>query len=341
LGGTLARQVCAAMFGVAVAVTVARSQSDKPAEVVKTPQTEKPVVAPVNENGGVVRTAMKNVDYHLSDHIIVHIGELSGKLLTKPGEIPTFDDKNSFGMEVDSATIRISMTALTNDLNEFVFAKADAPLKKLDASVKSDKKGNELVIKGLLVSKGGVPFETSGTLSLTPEGWIRVSTHSVKVLKLPVHGLMEMVGLETANLVNTNKVEGVKIDKDDLLLDPEKLLPPPTIRGRLSSIQIDSGEIALAFGGKQPADKVLASTCGGKNYILFRGGTIKFGRLTMTNSLLELLDADPQDSYDFALEHYTEQLVAGYSKSTKAGGLCVHTPDLNKLKSSNASGGKK
>jgi hypothetical protein len=65
---------------------------------------------------------------------------------------------------------------------------------------------------------------------------------------------------------------------------------------------------------------------------LFQGGTIKFGKLTMTNSMLELVDADPQDPYDFALEHYAQQLVAGYSKSTRAGGLCVHTPDLNKIK---------
>src|ERR1700682_1108553 len=315
-----------------IAVTVLRAQAEKPTEVAKAPQTEKLSATQASENGAVVRTAMRNVDYHLTDHIVVHVGELSGKLVTKSGEIPVFDDKNSFGIEVDSATIRIGMTSLTNDLNEFVFAKLDSPVKKLTASVKHDKNGNQLVIKGSLMSKGGISFESAGTLSITAEGWIRVTTLSVKAMRMQVHGLMDLLGLETANLVNTDKQQGVKIDKNDLLLDPEKILPPPAFKGKLTSIKIDDGEIALTFGGKKEAEKPLASSCGGKNYILFQGGTVKFGKLTMTNSMLELVDADPQDPYDFALEHYAQQLVAGYSKSTKAGGLCVHTPDLNKIK---------
>ena len=100
---------------------------------------------------------MRNVQYHLTDRIIVHITTLDGKLTSKPGQIPVFDDKNSFALTVDTATIQLSMTALTNDLNDFVFAKPDAPIKHLTASTD----GDQLVLKGLLVSKGGVPFETS------------------------------------------------------------------------------------------------------------------------------------------------------------------------------------
>lgn len=323
---------------IATAVTGLRAQGEKPNGNGTVAPATKSSTRESGENGGVVRTTMKNVEYHLTDRIIVHIGDLNGELVAKPGEIPVFDDKNSFGIEADFADIRLSMTALTNDLNDYVFARADAPLKNLVASVKSDKHGDELLIKGLLVSKGGVPFETAGTLSVTPEGWIRVTTHSVKAIKLPIHGLMEMLGLDTANLVNTNKVEGVKIDKDDLLLDPEKFLPPPAFKGKLTSINIDNGEIALTFGSRKAA-RPLHSLCGGKNYISFQGGTVKFGRLTMTNTLLELVDADPQDSYDFALAHYADQLAGGYVKSLHSGALCAHTPDLNKLKS--VAGGKK
>jgi hypothetical protein len=71
-----------------------------------------------------------------------------------------FDDKNSFALDVDSASVAISSAAISNDLNDFVFAPPDAPLKKLSASIK----GSELTVKGLLMSKGGIPFETSGTL---------------------------------------------------------------------------------------------------------------------------------------------------------------------------------
>ena len=222
------------------------------------------------------------------------------------------------------------MTALTNDLNDYVFAKPDAPLKKLNATTK----GKQLVIKGLLVSKGGIPFETDGTLSITPEGMIRVHTEKVKALHLPVKGLMDMLGLDTATMLNTKKVEGVSVDKDDLILDPGKILPPPEFSGHLVSVEVENNEIALVFKPAEGSTKQapLTSTCGGRNYILFKGGTIRFGKLTMSDSDLELVDSDPADPFDFSIDHYQDQLVAGYSKMTRKGGLCVHLPDFDKIK---------
>lgn len=283
------------------------------------------------ESGAAVRTAMRNVDYHLTDRIILHITSLDGKLTVKPGQIPVFDDKNSFGLDVGAGNIILSMTALTNDMNDYVFARADAPLKKLSTSTQ----GDQLIMKGLLVSKGGIPFETSGTLSVTPEGMIRVHTQKVKALKLPVKGLMDMLGLDTEKLLNTKKVEGVTVDKDDLILDPEKLFPPPELHGRLTSLKIENGEIHLTFGpengGAAPAP--IKESCGGaKNYLHFRGGSVRFGKLTMSDTDLELLDTTPADPFDFSMEHYNKQLVAGYAKSTAARGLCVHMPDYNKIK---------
>ena len=286
--------------------------------------------AATNGNSGtVVRAAMRNVEYHLTDRIIVHIVSLDGKLTPKPGQIPVFDDKASFGLDIDTATIILSMAALTNDLNDYVFAKPDAPLKHLDASTQ----GDQLVMKGLLVSKGGVPFETSGSMSVTPEGMIRVHITEVKALKLPVKGLMDLLGLDTEKLLNTKKVEGVTVDKDDLILDPEKILPPPELHGHLTALKIENGEIHLTFGpaNGQAAPLPMTESCVAKNYLHFRGGSVRFGKLTMADTDLELLDSTPADPFDFAIDHYNEQLVAGYSKMTQSGGLCVHLPDYNKV----------
>jgi hypothetical protein len=277
-----------------------------------------------------VRIGMKNVEFHLTDRIIVHIATLNGKLTTQPGKMPVFDDKTSFGIDVDSANVTVSMAALTNDLNDYVFAKPTAPLKKVSVSTR----GKELVVKGLLVSKGGVPFETSGTLSVTPEGMIRVHTTKVKALKLPVKGLMDLLGVDTADVLSTKKVEGVTIDKDDLILDPGKILPPPELDGHLLSVDVGNQEIVLTFKSSDQSGKQAAvtSSCGGRNYLAFKGGTVRFGKLTMSDTDLELIDSDPADSFDFAIDHYNDQLVAGYSKMTPKGGLCVHMPDYNKIK---------
>jgi hypothetical protein len=275
-----------------------------------------------------VHAQMKNVDFHLTDRIIVHIAALDGQLSPTHGGIPVFDDKQSFGLDVSSASISVSPTALSNDLNDFVFARSDAPLKKLSVTIQ----GNELVLKGILANKGGLPFETDGTLAATSDGRIRVHTVKVRALHLPVKGLLDMLGLDIAKLIDTKKVSGVAADKDDLILDPQQLLPPPQMRGHLAGLRIENGQIVLTFGSNaKGSSPVLASSCGGRNFQSFKGGTIRFGKLTMNNADLELIDADPADPFDFSIDHYVEQLVAGYSKMTRQGGLCVHVPDFNKI----------
>ena len=47
---------------------------------------------------------MRNVNYHFTDTIAVQISQLVGKLVPKR-EIPVFDDKQSFVLEIDSAMI--------------------------------------------------------------------------------------------------------------------------------------------------------------------------------------------------------------------------------------------
>lgn len=286
-------------------------------------------LAPDTGGSAVVRTAMKNVEVHLTDRIVIYVSALHGKLTPKQGDIAIFDDKSSFGIDVDSAIVSITPAALSNDMNDFVFANPDAPLKKLSATIES----NELTVKGLLVSKGGIPFETTGTLSVTPEGMIRVHTKKVKALKLPVKGLMDMLGLDTQKLIDTQKTTGVSVDKDDLILDPGRLLPPPQLTGHLTSVEIANGTIELRFGGDEESRKIapVKVTCAARNYVAFKGGSVRFGKLTMTDADLELVDANPADPFDFSLDHYRTQLVAGYSKSTPQNGLCVHMPDFNKI----------
>ena len=64
-----------------------------------------------------------------------------------------------------------------------------------------------------------------------------------------------------------------------------------------------------------------------RNYIYFGGGDIRFGKLTMSDADLQLIDTDPRDPFDFFPARYDVQLVAGYSKNTPARGLKTYMPD--------------
>jgi hypothetical protein len=63
----------------------------------------------------------------------------------------------------------------------------------------------------------------------------------------------------------------------------------------------------------------------------FRGGKLRFGKLTMTDTDLALIDEDPKDPFDFNLDRYNDQRVAGYSKNTPSHGLKTFMPDADDL----------
>jgi hypothetical protein len=54
----------------------------------------------------------------------------------------------------------------------------------------------------------------------------------------------------------------------------------------------------------------------------------------MTETDLELVDDDPRDPFDFSVERWNDQLVAGYSKNTPQRGLKAHMPDYDDLQRS-------
>ena len=273
--------------------------------------------------GNPVRAQMRNVMYHFTDSISVHILQLSGKLVPKK-EIPVFDDKESFALEIDSATITMSTDALSHVLNDHVFTAKDAPLKELAVTVD----GNQLKIKGKLAQKGDVPFELVGDLQSTPEGKIRLTARHIKAAHLPLKGLMDLFGVKLADLINTKKVKGVAAEKDDVILDPEEIFPPPQIRGKVSAIKIENGQIIQVFG----SGAVRPHFTEARNFMAYRGAVLRFGKLTMHDTDLVLIGSDAREPFDFYLDHYRDQLVAGYTKTTPEFGLRVYMVDFNKLK---------
>jgi hypothetical protein len=268
-----------------------------------------------------VAVTMRNVMYHFTPRIAVRIFALTGWLTAEGGyPFPVFDDARSFVLHIAAADMSITTGDMSNILNTRVFAAPDAPLKDISIAAR----GQILHIHGKLHSKGDIPFEEDGALSLTSQGEIRIHSLRVKAAHLPVKGLMDLLGVHISSLINTNKVRGLRAEKDDLLLNPEEILPLPRIAGRLTAIQLKGTRIVEHFGGRLPALPP-------GNYMTYRGGRLRFGKLTMDDTDMELIDLDPRDPFDFYLAHYKQQLVAGYTKTTSAFGLRVFMRDYNKL----------
>jgi hypothetical protein len=273
-----------------------------------------------------VQVQMRNVVYHSSNDVAVHIRRLGGELIpTREGQIPIFDDKNSFLLQINAGEMAIQTQSMANVLNQYVFSRQDSPVK--DVSIQIDK--GLLKVKGKLHKKGDITFETEDELSVTDDGKIRMHAKKVRAAHLPVKGFMDLFGIEIADLIKTGKVRGIRAEKDDLILDPEQALPPPHIKGKVTQVRLEGNSIVQVFGNPS---SYKWSAVPAQNYMAYSGNRLKFGKLTMEDTDMVLIDPDPRDAFDFYLDHYKDQLVAGYTKTTPTFGLRVFMVDYSKLK---------
>ena len=288
--------------------------------------------SPTNDKQeGTVQTQMSNVTFRLSETVAVQIKSLNGVLVPiGKNEFPIFDDKDSFNLRINTAEISIDSSNLANVLNSYVFAHPHSPLVELSVIVE---KGH-LKVKGKLHDKGDIPFETEGVLIPTADGKLRLHSEKIKAMHVPVKGLMDLFGIELGGLVKEGKVPGVRAEENDLILDLEEILPPPHIDGKVVSVRIEGDKIIQIFGGSdaKPVKNIRAG-----NYMAFKNNRLRFGKLLMNDADLILIDMDPNDPLDFFLDHYKEQLSAGYAKLTPDSGLRVYIKDYNKLHPAKAS----
>ena len=174
-----------------------------------------------------------------------------------------------------------------------------------------------------------IPFSILAEVSVTDSGLIRLHPVSIRIIGLPAGGLLNFLGVELDGLVRSNRAHGVRVVGDDLLLDPAGLLPPPRLEGHLTAVALGSSALVQTFGGPDtvPAHAPAGTPDSLTSYMLFEGGTLQFGKLTMRAADMLVVDEDQSSWFGFFLNRYHEQLVAGYHRTSADDGLVVYMPD--------------
>jgi Domain of unknown function (DUF811). len=284
--------------------------------------------------GGGTRTEFRNVDFHMTSDVVLDIHYLDGAMRSVvTGQPVVFDDKSSFVIQIDTARVGLTPSNLGTLMNRYVFAYDGAPLRKLRFKVKDGR----LVQSGILHKVVDIPFEITAALSVTDEGRIRIHPTAMRIFGVDGKGLMSALGIQLQGLLDLRRARGVSVQGNDLLLDPEKLLPPPAIAGRVVAASVENGEVVQTFGrdtsdgasGKGAPVELGVLDSSAVNYMRFRGGTLRFGKLFMVQADMQIIDSDQHDPFDFSIDDYNRQLVAGYSRNTLDGALKVYMPDLD------------
>jgi hypothetical protein len=270
---------------------------------------------------------MRSVDFYVDRDIPLRVRRLTGTITSKAGGPVMFDDKRSFVIGVTSAEVGLTGKDLSLLLNRYVFNYAGSPLRNLSITTS----GSEIVQKGTLHKVFPMPFEIRARLSVTPDGRIRMRPVRTEILGLHVDKLMQGLGLALDEVINLKKSKGASVSGNDIFISPTIILPPPAIEGRLTAIRVEGNEVVQTFGTGQVPAVALPDTAI-HSYMYYRGGTLRFGKLVMVDADMLITELDPADPFRFNIDEYQRQLVAGYSKSTVAGGLIVYMKDVDKLK---------
>ena len=282
-----------------------------------------PTVA-VHASDDVTRVAMRNVDFYVDPQIVLHIRHLDGTMRSLRGSTILFDDKKSFVINIGDAEVGLTMPDLTVLLNKFVFNYPGAPLDRL--VITTD--GTQIIQNGRLRKGVVMPFTIHASVSVTPDGRIRLHPTYTRILGLHVDGLMRGLGMRLDKIIDLRGARGATVEGNDILLRPDSILPPPAIEGHVTGVRIEGGMIVQTFSG---AGVHVRPGGAPANYMYYRGGTLRFGKLQMFDADMAIVDMDGGDPFKFDLDRYQKQLTAGYSRTLPSMGLEVHMRDVDKL----------
>jgi hypothetical protein len=281
----------------------------------------------VRRDDAPTRLQMQNVDFYVDPEIPLRVRRLSGTIRTRTGGPVLFDDKQSLVIDIEAAEVGLTGRDLSLLLNKYVFNYPGSPIRRVTVTTY----GTEIIQKGTLHKVFPMPFEIRAQLSVLADGRIRIHPTRTEILGLHVDRLMEGLGLALDEVISLKGAKGASLSGNDILLSPTMILPPPAIEGRLTAVRVEGNQVVQTFGGEQARARMTIPDSSARNYMYYRGGKLRFGKLLMLDADMLITELDPADPFRFDIDRYTAQLTAGYSRSLENGGLLVFMRDLDKL----------
>ncbi len=256
-------------------------------------------------------------------HFRVYVRWIRGRMVrTQRDRVPDLDVPESFVLEIEKGMV----DAKLSDIAEFINSgqRGDPPLKDM----KVENHDGIVQINGTAHKGVSVPVRLDAELTPLPDGRLKLHVKKLNVLKVPVKGLFGLFHLKLDDLMPKTTVPGMQASGDDIYLDTQKLLPPPHIHGHITSVQLLNDRARVIYGGVTETEEELAQW---HNFLRLSGGTVSFGKLTMRDADLTLVDAGNDAWFDLDLTNYQTQLIYGTMRTTAQAGVEAYMPDLDHL----------
>ena len=282
---------------------------------------------------------LNNVLFRLTEDIFLKIPYVEGKLISKvEHHYVNFDDPKSFKIEILNGSATIEAENLCKILSK-IFDLPESNLKDLNISFIDQeidgKKIKKLKLLGKMKLGIWIKFQMIGSLSLNKKDNVLVLTSDkIKALGVSAKGLMQMVGLNLEKMVSIPKGKGVEVKENSIIISPFRILPNLDLTGYVEKFELrDNDLLYLKFYNKKPSINFPPMPDPSvKNYLFICNGDVKFGKLMMRHTILQMIDMDDKDWFDFYLIEYFNTLTKGISYINFDGSVRAFLPDYDDAK---------
>src|SRR5207302_1005712 len=125
----------------------------------------------------------------------IYVRWLRGNMVRTRRDVnPTFDDPESFFLEIKTGVIRANIGDIGNFLN--AGGVANSPLRDITLLADSD----HIKLKGTLHKLISMPVELLGSVAATPDHRIQVHVTKLSILKIPFKGLLGGLDISVSDL---------------------------------------------------------------------------------------------------------------------------------------------
>ncbi len=254
----------------------------------------------------------------------IYVRWLRGQIVpTHRNAAPSLDDPDSFVLNIQTGVVRANV----GDINHFLNSGGTgnhAPVTNITLS--GD--GNQMKLDATLHKVVPLHIELQGTIAAASQNRIQIHVNKIDVLKVPMKWLLGGLHVTLADLFHPQGTTGIEVSGNDIFLDTLQVLPPPHIRGTLTYVHFIYPDVEEVYGNAGPD---VAHVEQWRNFLKLSHGTLDFGKLTMNNVDLIMVDISNDAWFDLDLANYQKQLVNGYTRMTPQSGLQIFMPDLDTL----------
>lgn len=276
--------------------------------------------------------SLDNVNFRFAENVPVLLKNVNADLIpqNKSGVV-NFDDPNSFIISIFKADAYIKAETLEVIFKEYIFNYPESVL-KLDRIKFIDEKNNKIFLNGSLKFIIWLDFELEGTLSFSKEKK-QILIAADKITALGIGGAKSLLGLVALNLEKLLPIpdgRGVTVKDNTIYVSPFAIFPPPKMEGEVQFINLENNFLHIFMDNGKSVPVPPRPIPKSKNYLFLFKGDMKFGKLFMVDTYLQMVDTDETDIFDFYLKEYFRILsdhgtaTLGRDKSVK-----VTMPDYN------------